>query len=293
MRSFIAVLIFCCQSSVALCQAPEYPADLLDQLRRNAASLPGELPIEVRLAVLNPAPVPLSTFIEGAPDDSVTAGYTVFQIRYSDHWIAVDAALDRSYLPNSTSFSTGTYDSIQILLRDARLVLLTHEHHDHVAGLLSSPYFNQIKQHTLLTPAQVATLRDRPNRARIRIDSATAAAFRTVDYELLKAVAPGVVILTAPGHTPGSQILYVALQNGEEMILAGDVAWHMDGVRTGRQKPVATSNTLREDRPAIAAQLAWLKSAVDQGVPVLLSHDVVALNQLVARGIVAQGFVLR
>lgn len=293
MRSFIAVLIFCCQSSMVLCQAPQYPSDLLDQLRRSATALPRELPIEVRVAVLNPAPVQLNTFVEGAPNDSVTAGYAVFQVRYRDHWIAVDAAVDRSYLSNSTSFSTETYDSIQIMLRDARLVLLTHEHHDHVAGLLSSPYFSNIKQHTLFTPMQVATLRDRPNRARIRIDSATAAALRTVDCELLKAVAPGVVILKAPGHTPGSQIIYVALQNGGEMILAGDVAWHMDGVRTGRQKPAATSNALGEDRPAIAAQLAWLKSAVDQGVPVLLSHDVAAVNQLAAGGTVAHGFVLR
>lgn len=293
MRYILAGALCCSLPVAALAQTPHYPADLMSQVRRASASISGALPIEVRVSTLNLILAPRNTMVEPAADDTVTGGYPVFQIFYEDSWIGVDAALDQSYVPTSRTFSTATYDSIQVMLRDARLVLLTHEHHDHVAGLLSSPYFAQIRQHTLLTPEQVATLRDRPNRRRIRIDSATAATFSTVDYGLLKTVAPGVVLVKAPGHSPGSQMVYVSLRDGRELIIAGDVAWHMDGIRFERQKPLAVSTSLGEDRPTIAHQLAWLKSAADQGVPVVLSHDEAALDEFVTRGVVARGFKLQ
>ncbi|MHB1193876.1 MAG: MBL fold metallo-hydrolase [Longimicrobiales bacterium] len=245
------------------------------------------------MSTLNLMRAPRSAMVEVAGDDTVSGGYPVFQIRYPDSWIAVDAAVDRSFVPTSRTFADGTFDSIQVMLRDARLVLLTHEHHDHVGGLLHSPYAAQIRQHALLTDAQVETLRDRPNKPQVRIDSATPASFITIDYDLLKPVAPGVVLLKAPGHSPGSQMVFVKLQRGQELIIAGDVAWHMDGIRLGLQKPAAVSNSLQEDRPAILAQLKWLRMVAAAGVPVLLSHDEAALDVEVQRGVIARGFDLR
>jgi len=59
-------------------------------------------------------------------------------------------------------------------------------------------------------------------------------------------------LIKAPGHTPGSQMVYVALQSGKEVLLSGDVAWHMDGVRmnTGKDAP-----WIKEPPELMAAEL--------------------------------------
>src|SRR5208337_264002 len=91
------------------------------------------------------------------------------------------------------------------------------------------------------------------------------------DYDLLLPIGPGVVLINAPGHTPGSQMVYVRLASGREMILAGDVVWNMAGIELERQKPDSTSHQMREDRTTIQQQIAWLKNAaIPAGVIVVV-----------------------
>jgi hypothetical protein len=67
-------------------------------------------------------------------------------------------------------------------------------------------------------------------------------------------------------------MIYLVLDSGKEYVLAGDVAWHMDGVRTitGKDAPWIT-----EDEPAIGAELSWLNmlTRTEKNVTVVLSHD--------------------
>jgi glyoxylase-like metal-dependent hydrolase (beta-lactamase superfamily II) len=44
------------------------------------------------------------------------------------------------------------------------------------------------------------------------------------------AIAPGVVLKKAQGHTPGSQMVFVALASGSELLFVGDVVWNFDAV---------------------------------------------------------------
>jgi hypothetical protein len=39
-----------------------------------------------------------------------------------------------------------------------------------------------------------------------------------------QAVAPGVVVIPAPGHAPGARLIFVQLANGEEFLFTGDIA---------------------------------------------------------------------
>ena len=68
----------------------------------------------------------------------------------------------------------------------------------------------------------------------IRLTPDQAARFIVVDYEKYLPVAPGIVLIKAAGHTPGSQMVYIALESGRELLLIGDTTWHMDGVRQMR-----------------------------------------------------------
>ena len=53
-----------------------------------------------------------------------------------------------------------------------------------------------------------------------------------------------VVIVPAPGHTPGSVIVFLALPNGRRYALVGDLAWQREGI------------TLREERPWLQRMFA-------------------------------------
>lgn len=208
-------------------------------------------------------------------------------------WITVDAALDQRFVPDSKSFDEETYRSIHEALRGAKLSVVTHEHHDHVAGVLSSPALEQVRMHTLLTRPQVQSLMVRPNDLRIKIDSAVAARYLVIDYDPILPIAPGVVLIKAPGHTVGSQMVYVRLASGAEIIIAGDIAWNMRGIDSLAQKPDArTSSFGGEDKESIAKELRWLRNAVGPQLTVLVSHDLDRLDALVAQGRLKAGFDL-
>jgi glyoxylase-like metal-dependent hydrolase (beta-lactamase superfamily II) len=274
----------------ASAQTIPFSDDLLPAVRRAAALVPGDPPAAIRVVSLNPFRAPLSALVEGGSGE-ITAAYPVFQLRFPRGWIVVDAALDRDFVPDSTTFSDDRYAQIHLALRDARLVVVTHEHHDHVAGVLRSPYLAQIQRHTLFTRAQVQSLLERPDKPSIKIDPVVAARYLTIDYDPYIPIAPGVVLIKAAGHTAGSQMIYVRLASGQEVILAGDVAWNMAGIETPRHKPEATTRDFGgEDREAIAQQLRWLRDVASPRMAVVVSHDDAWISTLVSRGVLVSGF---
>lgn len=273
-------------------QGNPFPDSLLDQVRTLARSIPGERPRAVHVVKLAESTGPLSNYVAGADSQRVPSCFSVFQIRYRDRWIVVDAGLDREvitqfYGPNNRlTFWPDRYDRIQAALRDAEHVVLTHEHLDHAVGVTRGPYFRQVAAKTLLTAEQVQAFLDPPSRGIVRLAADTAALFPMLRYDRLFPLAPGVVLIKAPGHTPGSQFVYVRLESGREILLAGDVAWQTEGLATGRQKPDATVRALAEDREAVQAQLDWVRRIFAGGtVAVVLSHDSRSLDALVSRGV--------
>jgi glyoxylase-like metal-dependent hydrolase (beta-lactamase superfamily II) len=154
----------------------------------------------------------------------------------------------------------------------ARLVVVTHEHGDHVAGVVAGPRAAQAAPKTLLTRDQVRVLLGSPQMPEIRLTPEAAARYRVVDYDTYMPVAPGMVLIKAGGHTPGSQMVYVVLESGQEYLLVGDATWHMDGVREvkGKDAPWVT-----EDKAAVLAQLAWLNTLTktEPRLLIVASHD--------------------
>jgi glyoxylase-like metal-dependent hydrolase (beta-lactamase superfamily II) len=264
----------------------------LSDVRRAASVVPGDAPTAVHVVAFNPFSFSMAAMVEGASAEMADAANPVFQIRFPRGWIAVDAAMDRALVPESKTFSDEQYASIQAMLRDARLIVVTHEHDDHVTGVIRSPFLAAVQEHTLLTRAQVHSLMTAPNDPRIKLDSATASRYLVLDYDPILPIAPGVVLIKAPGHTPGSQMVYVRLASGGEVVLAGDVAWHSSGVAALRQKPdsMARRFGVIEDRAPIAAELRWLKELMASGVTVVVAHDRTMIDSLVGRGVLKQGF---
>jgi glyoxylase-like metal-dependent hydrolase (beta-lactamase superfamily II) len=154
----------------------------------------------------------------------------------------------------------------------ARLIVMTHEHGDHIAGVIRSPRARELMAKTLLTKSQAQTLMTAPQMPEIKLTPEQTAQFVVMDYDRYLPLASGMALVKAPGHTPGSQMVFVRLDSGQEYLLIGDAAWHMDGVRLikGKAAPWIT-----EDQAAIMAQLAWLNqlSRTEPRLAIVASHD--------------------
>ena len=185
----------------------------------------------------------------------------------------VDAAYGKEAAGTSGRFYQDRYDEIVAALRGSRLVVATHEHGDHVGTLLEPTVAHNVAFKTILTKQQEQTLVFKPHAA-AKLDAAMARRFLVVDYERILPIAPGVVLIRAPGHTPGSRMVYVKLASGRELILVGDVAWLMVRIKNTAPKPDSVSSRMKEDRTTIGQQIAWLKNTVaPAGIAVAVSHD--------------------
>lgn len=69
-------------------------------------------------------------------------------------------------------------------------------------------------------------------------------------------------------------MVYARPASGQEVILAGDIAWNMLGITEQRHKPEEISSVLGEDRNAIAEQLQWFNGASGPRTAVVGSHEV-------------------
>lgn len=299
-RAFaVLALLILAAASRAAAQTNPWDDSLLERARALARSVPGERPRSLHVLKIAESSGPLASYVAGADSLIVPTAMSVFQIRYRDRWVVVDAGFDQAavaeYYGTSRTlrFFPDRYDRMQLALRGAEHVVLTHEHLDHAIGVQRGPFFPEVAARTLLTAEQVRTLLDPPTRAFVRLSPDSAAAFPRLRYDLLFPLGPGVVLIRAAGHTPGAQYVFVQLANGREVLLAADLAWQHEGLETSRQRSEATSTRLGEDRAAVQAQLEWARRIFEAGrVTVVLSHDSRLLDSLVARGVLRDGFDL-
>jgi glyoxylase-like metal-dependent hydrolase (beta-lactamase superfamily II) len=263
----------------------------IDDVRRAAALVPGRRPVRINFLKFAESRRTKNFSVKDAPATPSVQARTAFQVVYPDSYVMVDAGMD---LQVHKFFGRGVeepYDAaaaaqVERAVRGARLIVVTHEHGDHVAGVIRSPSAAELARKTILTRAQVDVLRTKPQMPEIQLSDEQARRFLTVDYEQYLPVAPGMAVIKAAGHTPGSQMVYVALESGREYLLIGDATWHMDGVRLmkGKDAPWVT-----EDQGAVLDQLRWLNqlSRTDPRLVIVASHDEEQHADLVKGGLLS------
>jgi glyoxylase-like metal-dependent hydrolase (beta-lactamase superfamily II) len=284
----LAVMLSASASTWAQDQSAVWTASLAD-LRRTATLLPGRRPLQINLFKFAESRRTKNFSVRGAPADPSVQARTAFEVVYADGTIMVDVGMDRQV---HNFFGRGVeepYDEaaarqVERAVERAKLIIVTHEHGDHVAGVIRSPRANELARKTILTRMQVQTLMTAPQMPEIKLTEEVARRFIVVDYDQYLPVAPGIAVVKAAGHTPGSQMVFVALESGREYLLIGDVTWHMDGVRqlVGKAAPWIT-----EDEPAVMAQLRWLNdlSRAEPNLVIVASHDDEQHKELVQKGV--------
>jgi glyoxylase-like metal-dependent hydrolase (beta-lactamase superfamily II) len=277
-------------------QTPAWTADL-GAVRQAARLIPGAKPLRVNFLKFAESRRTKNFSVKGVPATPSVQARTAFQVVYPDSYVMVDAGMD---IEVHRFFGRGVeepYDAaaaaqVERAVNGARLILVTHEHGDHVAGVIRGPNAAALAPKTILTRTQVDVLQTKPQMPEIRLTDEAARRFVVVDYARFLPVAPGVVLLRAAGHTPGSQMVYVALESGREFLLIGDATWHMDGVRlvAGKAAP-----WIVEDEAAVLDQLRWLNqlSHSDPGLVIVASHDEEQHIELVGKNVLTRGFELR
>jgi glyoxylase-like metal-dependent hydrolase (beta-lactamase superfamily II) len=273
--------------------SPSWSADL-DQIRQVAGMIPGQRPIRVNVIKFAESRRTKNFSVKGLPAEPSVQARTAYQIVYPDGTVMVDTGMD---LSTHRFFGRGAEEPyfpeeaarVAQALRNAKAIIVTHEHGDHIAGLMRSASFAELAPKTVLTRSQLETLIADPQIPELRPTPEMAARLRVVDYSDYLAFAPGLVLIKAPGHTQGSQMVYVALQSGKELLLAGDVAWHMDGVRMniGKDAP-----WIKEPPELMAAELGWLNglSRTQKNLSIVISHDEEQRRQYIEQGILGDGF---
>ena len=276
--------------------AASYAIDIA-QVRRLADSQAGEKPQLIRVETVAHLSAPRTIVVAGDGWQRTDLPVSSYELVYRDHIAIVDAALN-AYIAKSmsaTSFDSAAYSRMSGALAHATLILVTHEHPDHVGGLLAQPDVKNLLAVARLTREQVtelkANLKSDPFAA-LHLSSNIFDGYRPLDYVRYEAVAPGIVLIKAPGHTPGSQMVYVRRADGVEFLFVGDVAWQMRNIETLREKARLATWVADEDRNKVRQELAGLNQlhVADPEIHMMPGHDGAAIDSFVNKGLLVKGF---
>jgi len=291
MKRAALLALFLSGLTIALAgQAPPatgWSADI-GEIRRVATLIPGRKPLRINVLKFAESRRTKNFSVKGEPATPSVQARTVFQVVYPDGYVMVDAGMDE---PMHRQIGRGAEgepyypdqaQEVNKALLGARAIVFTHEHGDHITGVIRTPYLAELAPKTILTRPQVNTLENRPQFPDLQITEEQARRYHVIDYDRYMAFAPGWTLIKAAGHTPGSQMMFITVDSGREYLLIGDTAWHMDGIRklTGKDAP-----WIVEDTAAVTDQLKWLNGLAmsERNLVIVASHDDDEHKELVAK----------
>lgn len=269
-------------------QTSTYPLDIA-HIRQLAGAESSLLPVRLNALILGEGAMPQFVVTAGGGLGQVRMPVPVFQVVYPNGTVIVDSGMDQASFDQmfpGGSFSTAGYDQLQAAMRRSQTILLTHEHLDHLDGLAHSPYLDQLLPKVILTSEQFGALTPDTELTPERLARLT-----PLDYDQYHAVAPGMVLVKAAGHSPGSQMVYLHLQNRSEFLLVGDVVWSMDSLARLKGRPLFISLLLQENLSAVRNQARSLHDLIQsQPIHLLISHDYGQIEDYIRQGLVGSSF---
>ena len=264
----------------------------------------GDLP--VRLVVANTASqrLPRAQVLDPSRDPSPDAPYEMSHPAFLLVWadgrrLLVDAGMDaaaaRAFGANlelvggaPTETWGSVVEQLPELVSGPLAIVFTHLHTDHVQGL--GPLCAARKGaeiEVFQTPAQAERRNHTTSPGAALLEEAGCARMTRLAEAPLAALPgfPGVAVIWAAGHTPGSQVVLASL-GGERgaprrLAFAGDVANAVDGILHDVPKPLLYRLLLvPEDDARLGAVRRFLAHLGQAGFAVLPSHDGLHLRAL-------------
>jgi glyoxylase-like metal-dependent hydrolase (beta-lactamase superfamily II) len=267
-----------------------FTADL-SAIRRLAGVLPGAWPVAVNGIRVAASIRPNKFVIEGGDERPITMPRTAFQVVYPDATVMIDSGLDRE---THDSFSTPDkrepyfpeqFGKLQQALNGARMIVLTHFHADHVAGVTQADNYDELARKTFVSVATAQCLLNTPHKPHLRMSAEQINKMVVFDYGDYYPIAPGMVLIRAHGHSADHQMVYVALQSGREILHSVDVGWVLENIRQVKGK---AAPWVKEDAAAVTGQLRWLNNILrnERNVALLVTHDDELISSAVKAGVI-------
>jgi len=91
-----------------------------------------------------------------------------------------------------------------------------------------------------------------------------------------------VVLVPAPGHTPGSVVVFVALPSGARYAFVGDLVWQREGIELPAERPWISRMLVDEDAGEVRGAISHLAAVHVRfpGIVIVPAHDARAAAEL-------------
>lgn len=273
-----------------------FAADLA-VIRKLAGLLPGPRPVAVN-GIRVAASIRLKRFvIEGGDESPVTMPRTAFQVVYPDCTVMIDSGLEQqthdSFAPEGKTepYFPGEFAKLQQALNAARMIVLTHFHADHVAGVTRAANYDELAAKTFVSVATAQCLLNTPHRPHLAMTAEQVNQLIIFAYGQYYPIAPGMVLIKAHGHSADHQMVYIALQSGREILHSVDVGWVLDNIRQIKGK---AAPWVKEDVPAVIGQLRWLNNVHrnERNVTILVTHDDDLFTSVMEKGLLGSSLLV-
>jgi glyoxylase-like metal-dependent hydrolase (beta-lactamase superfamily II) len=247
----------------------------MDEIRSLAAAPTSDLPVHVTVARISDNTFPAVILVAGDGfGDAVLSRYS-FQIVYPSGHVVLETGMTQE---QSTYFEGGNFypvafERAMTAMVSADLIIATHEHLDHIGALTVHPKLREIADKVLITREQLEWADE--------LQGATFPDWFVAEYEPLELddlyrAAPGLVLIKAPGHTPGSLMAFVSFADGSEALFVGDIVHAMANITRETARPRFLSDfIIGEDRTALLGQIRALVDlrASEPALRFVVSHD--------------------
>ncbi len=246
----------------------------IEQLRQLAASKAGSAPSSVEVELVTFRRLPGNFFAAGTGFKRRLIGVMAWRLPVAGaRPIMIDSGMNAASATEMgmEQFDRKAWNRVQFALDEASQIIITHEHADHLGGVVNlgnGDLLGKVRFNPNQLPGNRWT--DMLSWPKGPLPQPTVSGTQPL------AVAPGVVIIPAPSHTPGSQMVFVRLADGREFLFTGDIATLAQNWQEQRARSRLIGDYLApENRAEVFTWLRTIK-ALKQAAPALVilpGHD--------------------